>query len=84
MNIFILQRDEKGKFIKWAECDNLTSLYEFAQYFANNIYCKDFIIYIDHNNGSDQPRAMSMTAYCDRQGIPLKWDRNEKGELIKI
>lgn len=65
MNILILQRDEKGKFIKWAECDNLKSLYEMAQYFANNVYCRDFIIYIDHNNGSDQPRAMSMTAYCD-------------------
>lgn len=84
MNILILQRDEKGKFIKWAECDNLTKLYEMVQYFANNVYCRDFIIYIDHNNGSDQPHAWSMTAYCDRQEIPLKWDRNEKGELIKV
>ena len=83
MKILILSRDDDKKFIKWAETDNLKGLWKLANYFASSSYCKDFIIYWDFENGTDQPRAMSFPLYCEREGIILRWDKDETGKLIK-
>jgi hypothetical protein len=76
MKIVILQPDEKGDYIKKGECSNLKSLYEMVQDFANNVYCRDFMINMDFNDGTE-PRSFSLTSYCNWQGIPIKWDKKE-------
>ena len=83
MNILILSRNDDKKFTRWAETNNRQDLYKLVSYFAENTYCKDFIIYWDFENGTDQPRAMSFSSYCERQGIILRWDKDEAGKLIK-
>ena len=78
MKIVILQPDENGDYIKKGECSNLKSLNEMVQDFAANVYCRDFIINMDFNDGTE-PRSFSLTSYCNWQGIPIKWDkRNNK------
>lgn len=83
MKILILSKDDQDKYTKWAETDNLQGLWKLANFFASGSYCKDFIVYWDFENGTDQPRAMGFDLYCEKQGIKLCWDKNEKGELIR-
>ena len=71
MKIVILQSDKKGNYIKKGECNNLKTLYTIAQEYANTIECRDYIINMDFNDGTE-PRFISLTSYCNWQGIPLK------------
>ena len=81
MEILILQKDKADHYIRWAQTDNLNGLYELLQYFANNIYCKDFIVSMTIEK--DKTNYYSLAALCDKQGIPLIWDRDENGKLIR-
>ena len=70
MTILILTKNEQGGFTRWAETDNMQSLYNLVPYFASSCYCEDFIIYHKETN-----KAYSLLSYCEWQGIPVKYRR---------
>lgn len=77
MEVLFLSKDDKG-FTKWATTDNEEGMKSLLEYFCNNIYCEDFIVYFKDYPGTEHPLAVSLEWLAKSYDMKIKFRREKE------